>query len=286
MAIDYESLKDWKVDPVEHLYSSKDAILYALGIGVGSDPCDENQLRFLYEKQLEILPTFPTVLGYPWGWIYKVNAGATRLKHMLAEQSIHIHKLLSREGEVISCLGVTGIVDKGKDKGALIYTERKVYEKKSGDLLCTLSNTMFCRADGGFGGPSGPVRRPQEIPQRPVDQICELPSLRQSALIYRLCGDQNPLHIDPIVARAAGFERPILHGLCTFGMAAHAILKSYCNYVPEKMLSISGRFSAPVFPGETVLVEMWREVDAVLFRAKVSERNAVVINNGRAEISI
>lgn len=284
MAIDYERLKDWKVDPVEHLYSSKDAILYALGIGVGADPCDENQLRFLYEKQLEIFPTFPTVLGYPWGWIYKVNAGATRLKHVLAEQGIQIHKLPPPEGGVISHLGVTGIVDKGADKGALIYTERKVYEKKSGDLLCTLSNTMFCRADGGFGGPSGPVRPPQEIPQRPADQTCELPSLRQSALIYRLCGDQNPLHIDPTVARAAGFERPILHGLCTFGMAGHALLKTFCNYDPGKLLSVAGRFSAPVFPGETIRVEMWRDEEAVLFRATVPERNAVVINNGKAEI--
>lgn len=285
MALDYERLKNWKVEPVAHQYSTRDAILYALGIGLGFDPVEEKQLRFLYEKQIHALPTLATVLGYPWGWIYQVNAGATRLKHVLAEQGIRIHKLPPPEGEVISYLGVTDIVDKGKEKGALIYTERKVYEKKSGDLLCTLSNTMFCRADGGFGGPTGPVRVPQGIPDRAPDQVCELPSLRQAALIYRLCGDRNPLHVDPTVAREAGFNRPILHGLCTFGMAGHALLKTYCDYDPVKLLLMEGRFSAPVFPGETVCTEMWREGSVVIFRARVTERNVVVINNGKAEIS-
>jgi acyl dehydratase len=285
MPLDYQRLKNWKVEPVTHLYSTRDTILYALGVGLGFDPVDENQLRFLYEKELHPLPTLATVLGYPWGWVYQVNAGATRVKHVLAEQGITIHKLPPAAGEVISHLGVTDIVDKGKDKGALIYTERKVYDKKSGDLLCTLSNTMFCRADGGFGGPAGPVRVPQAIPDRSPDQVCELPNLPQSALIYRLCGDRNPLHIDPAVARAAGFSRPILHGLCTFGMAGHALLKTYCNYDPAKLLSMEGRFSAPVFPGETVSTEMWRQGNVVVFRARVAGRNAVVINNGKAEIS-
>jgi len=284
MALDYERLKDWKVEPVAHSYSARDTILYALGTGLGFDPVDEKQLHFLYEKQLLALPTLATVLGYPWGWIYKVNAGATRLKHVLAEQGIRIHKLPPAEGEVISHLVVTNIVDKGKDKGALIYTERKVFEKKTGDLLCTLFNTMFCRADGGFGGPTGPVRVPQKMPDRAPDQVCELPILPQAALIYRLCGDRNPLHVDPAVARAAGFDRPILHGLCTFGMVGHALLKTYCKYDPAKLVSIEGRFSAPVFPGETVCTEMWQEGSVVLFRAKVAKRDAVVINNGKAEL--
>lgn len=285
MPLDYEKLKKWKVEPVTHQYSSRDTILYALGIGLGFDPADEQQLRFLHDKQLQVLPTLATVLGYPWGWIYKVNAGATRLRHVLAEQGITIHKLPPPQGEVVSHLGVTHIVDKGRDKGALIFTERKVYEKHSGDLLCTLTNTMFCRGDGGFGGPDGPLRAPQPIPQRAPDAVCELPSLAQAALIYQLCGDRNPLHVDPAVALAAGFKRPILHGLCTFGMAGHALLKTYCNYDPAKLLAIEGRFSAPVFPGETVTTEMWREQNTVVFRAKVAARDAVVINNGRAEIS-
>jgi acyl dehydratase len=285
MPLDYEKLKNWKVEPVTHQYTSRDAILYALGIGLGFDPVDENELRFLHEKNLQALPTLATVLGYPWGWIYKVNAGATRLRHVLAEQGITIHKLPPPQGEVISHLGVTHIVDKGKDRGALIFTERKVYEKQSGDLLCTLSNTMFCRGDGGFDGPAGPLRAPQAIPQRAPDAVCALPSLPQAALIYQLCGDRNPLHVDPAVAQAAGFKRPILHGLCTFGMAGHALLKTYCDYDSSKLLAMEGRFSAPVFPGETVTTEMWREAETVVFRASVAGRDAVVINNGHAVIS-
>lgn len=285
MPLDYEKLKNWQVEPVTHQYSSRDAILYALGIGLGFDPVDEQQLRFLHDKQLQTLPTLATVLGYPWGWIYKVNAGATRLRHVLAEQGITIHKLPPPQGEVISHLGVTHIVDKGRDKGALIFTERRIYEKQSGDLLCTLTNTMFCRGDGGFGGPDGPVRAPHAIPQRAPDAVCELPSLPQAALIYQLCGDRNPLHVDPAVALAAGFKRPILHGLCTFGMAGHALLKTCCNYDPAKLLAIEGRFSAPVFPGEAVTTEIWREGNTVAFRSKIAARDAVVINNGRAEIS-
>lgn len=284
MALDYERLKNWSVEPVVHEYSARDAILYALGVGLGADPVDADQLRFVYEKEFRVMPTFATVLGYPWGWIYQVNAGATRLKHVLAEQGVTIHKLPAAAGAVVSHLGVTHIVDKGKDRGALIYTERKVYEKSTGDLLATLSNTMFCRADGGFGGPSGPVRTPQAIPGRPPDWTCELPSVPQAALLYRLCGDHNPLHADPAVARAAGFARPILHGLCTFGMAAHGLLRMCCGYDPARLLAIEGRFSAPVFPGETVSVDAWREADVVVFRARVAARDAVVINNGRAQV--
>jgi acyl dehydratase len=285
MSLDYERLKNWEVEPIVHRYSEADTILYALGVGLGSDPVDEDQLQFVYEKQLRVMPTFPSVLGYPWGWIYKVNAGATRLKHVLAEQGVRVHKLPPPEGEVVSHLRVTHIVDKGKEKGALIYTERKVYESSSGDLLCTLSNTMYCRADGGFGGPSGPVPVPQKIPDHVPDKVCELATVPQAALIYRLCGDRNPLHAEPTVARAAGFARPILHGLCTFGMAARAIMQTCCDHDPARLLSLEGRFSAPVFPGETLLTEMWCDGTTVVYRTRVAERDAVVINNGKAEVA-
>ena len=283
MALDYERLKNWRVDPVEHRYAVNDAILYALGVGLGFDPCDERELDFLYEARLKVLPTLATVLANPWGWLFKINVGATRAKHVLAEQGVTIHKLPPPAGTVVSELAVTSIIDKGREKGALVYTERTLHDKATGDLLCTLTNTMFCRADGGFGGPAGPVPTPQAIPERAPDESCGLPSLRQSALIYRLCGDRNPLHIDPAAARKAGFDRPILHGLCTFGMAGHALLKTYCAYDPGRLRAITGRFSRPVFPGETVTTDLWQDGNAVLFRARVGDR--VVLDNGRAEIS-
>lgn len=282
MALDYERLKNWRVDPVEHRYTANDAILYALGIGLGFDPLDERELDFLYETRLKVLPTLATVLANPWGWLFKINVGATRAKHVLAEQGVMIHKLPPPEGTVVSELAVKSIIDKGAEKGALVYTERTLHDKATGDLLCTLTNTMFCRADGGFNGPGGPVPVPPAIPDRAPDHSCELPTLRQSALIYRLCGDRNPLHIDPEVARKAGFDRPILHGLCTFGMAGHALLKTYCDHDPARLQSITGRFSRPVFPGETVTTDMWQDDGVVLFRARVGER--VVIDNGRAEV--
>jgi acyl dehydratase len=282
VALDYERLKDWRVDPVEHRYTANDAILYALGVGFGFDPLDERELDFLYEARLKALPTLATVLANPWGWLFKINVGATRAKHVLAEQGVTIHKLPPPEGTVVSELRVANIIDKGAEKGALVYTERTLHDKATGDLLCTLTNTMFCRADGGFNGPGGPVPVPPAIPDRAPDHACDLPTLRQSALIYRLCGDRNPLHIDPAVARKAGFDRPILHGLCTFGMAGHALLKTCCDYDPVRLSSITGRFSRPVYPGETVTTDMWRDGNVVLFRAKVGER--VVIDNGRAEI--
>ena len=284
MALDYERLKNWRVDPVEHRYTANDAILYALGVGLGFDPLDERELDFLYEARLKVLPTLSTVLANPWGWLFKIDVGATRAKHVLAEQGVAIHKLPPAEGTVVSELRVTNIVDKGAEKGALVYTERTLHDKATGDLLCTLTNTMFCRADGGFGGPAGPVPAPPAIPGRAPDHACDLPSLRQSALIYRLCGDRNPLHIDPAMARKAGFDRPILHGLCTFGMAGHALLKTCCDYDPARLSSITGRFSRPVYPRETVTTDMWRDGAAVLFRARVGER--VVIDNGRAEIRL
>ena len=166
----------------------------------------------------------------------------------------------------------------------MIVTERKVYEKKSGDLLSTLLSTSFCRGDGGFGGPTGPVRQPHAVPETPPQLTCELPTLPQAALIYRLSGDYNPLHSDPAHAKRVGFERPILHGLCTLGVAGHALLKTCCDYDPTRLKSMEVRFSAPIYPGETIRTEMWKSGNVVSFRCVVVERDKVVLNNGRAEI--
>jgi acyl dehydratase len=124
------------------------------------------------------------------------------------------------------------------------------------------------------------------IPERAPDAVCDLPTRPETALIYRLSGDPNPLHVDPAVAKAAGFPRPILHGLATFGIAGHAILKRLCDYDPARLSAIAGRFSAPVFPGETIRTEMWRDGTVVSFRARVLERDVIALNNGRAKIVI
>ena len=285
MAFVYEKLMGLEVPEVEHRYTQRDTMLYALGVGLGADPLDEAQLPFVYEERLKMLPTMPVVLGYPGSWSRTMNTGINYLKVVHGEQSLQIHKLPPPEGTLLGRTKVIGIVDKGADKGALIYLERKVVDKATGELLCTLNSTTFARGDGGYGGPSSPVREPREMPGGKPDLACDLPTLPQAALVYRLSGDYNPLHSDPKTAKAAGFPRPILHGLCTFGVAGHALLKTVCGYDPLRLTRMEARFSSPVFPGETIRTELWRKGKAVFFRASAVGRDAVVLDNGYAEIA-
>ncbi|GAA4336139.1 MaoC/PaaZ C-terminal domain-containing protein [Pigmentiphaga soli] len=284
MPLDYDKLIDFKVEGLVHRYGPKDTMLYALGVGLGEDPLDERQLAFVYEKELKALPTMAAVLAYPHAWLEGAKAGIDRVRQLHGEQGIRIHKPIPPAGELIGSSAVTRIVDKGKDKGALVYSERKVHDRASGDLIFTATATSFCRADGGFGGPSGPAKPIPAIPDREPDAACELRTLPQQALIYRLSGDMNRLHADPATGRAAGFPGPILHGLCTFGVAGHALLRTLCDYDPARLAAMDVRFSAPVFPGETILTEMWREDGRVLFRSSVPAREVVVLNNGVAEV--
>ncbi|OGA25091.1 MAG: 3-alpha,7-alpha,12-alpha-trihydroxy-5-beta-cholest-24-enoyl-CoA hydratase [Betaproteobacteria bacterium RIFCSPLOWO2_02_FULL_67_26] len=284
MAIHYEKLVRWEIPEVEQHLTRRDTILYALGVGLGADPCDADQLRFVYENGLQALPTMAIVLGYPGPWHAHPDTGITRSHVVHGEQGLRIVKPLPVEGDILGKTRVTGVVDKGKDKGALVMTECTVREKASGEVVCTLTSTTFCRADGGFSGPSGPVKAPREIPESPPQHVCDLPTLPQAALIYRLSGDYNPLHADPAYAKKAGFRMPILHGRCTFSVAGHAILKTLCGYDPSRLVAMEGRFSSPVYPGETIRTEMWRDGNVVSFRSTVPARGVTVLDNGRAEI--
>ncbi len=285
MAIDYDKLKNWTFDPVEQSYSFRDTILYALGLGYSADPLDEAQLRFTYEENLQAPPTMAVVLAGP-GFIWRnPEMGVDWVKILHGEQSLEIHKPLPAEATVVGQSRIVDIIDKGADKGALIYQERKLTDKATGDHLATLTSTTFARGDGGFGGPSGPTKDVHALPEREPDEVRDLATLPQAALIYRLSGDYNPLHADPKVAAGAGFKAPILHGLCTLGVAGHAILASQCGYDPARFKSLQLRFSAPVYPGETIRTEMWRDGDVVSFRARVVERDLVVLNNGKAVVA-
>jgi acyl dehydratase len=285
MAIDYEKLRALKVPEVEQTYGEKDAILYALGVGFGHDPMDADELAFVYEKGLKLLPTFALTLGYPGFWVRDLDTGIDWVKVVLGEQAMRLHRPLPPTGTVIGCTRVVEVIDKGAGKGALLLSERSILDKASGAPIATLTQTTFCRGDGGFGGPPRESPRPHVLPEREPDLICDLPTQPEAALIYRLSGDPNPLHVDPVVAQRAGFPRPILHGLATFGVAAHAVVKTVCGYAPERLSAIAGRFSAPVFPGETIRTEMWRDGAVVSFRARVVGRDVIAINNGCAEVN-
>jgi len=282
MAIDYDKLINWKFDPIESEYTSKDSILYALGVGLSADPMDMDQLRFTYEEDQLALPSMAVVLAYPGFFLKDPEFGVDWVKVLHGEQGIEIHKTLPAAAKVVGETRFTEIIDKGEGRGALLFSERKVFEKSTGDLLCTLTSTTFARGDGGFGGPAVDAPKPHSIPDRTPDSVVEFPTLPQAALIYRLSGDMNPLHADPRVAKAAGFEQPILHGLATLGVAGHALLKDVCGYNPEKFKSMALRFTSPVYPGETIQTEIWKDGSEVSFRSRVKERDVVVLNNGHA----
>ena len=284
MAIVYDKLLALKIPPVAHDYTEKDAMLYALGLGLGMDPMNEDELAFVYEKSLKVLPTFCVVLGYSPYWLRTPESGVNWTKVVHGETGFTLHRPIPPKDSVVGQTKITEVIDKGEGKGALVFSERKVTDKATGAPIATLTQTTFCRGDGGFGGPAREAPTPHPIPERKPDMVCDLPTRPEMALIYRLSGDINPLHAEPEFAKAAGFPRPILHGLATFGVAGHAVLKSVCGYDPAKVTGMKGRFSAPVYPGETLRTEIWKDGSVVSFRTSVVERNIVAFNNGRAEV--
>lgn len=284
MPIDRDALLAWEIPEVQHTYTERDTILYALGLGLGMDPMSED-LRFTYERGLRALPTMAVILGYPGFWMSDPRTGVNWKALLHGEQSFRNFKPLPASGTVVGRTRVKEVLDKGPGKGALVFSEREVIDAATGDRLSLLQSTSVLRADGGFGGPSGPVPTPASIPDRVPDHVVDCPTLRQAALIYRLSGDYNPLHADPKIAETAGFQRPILHGLCTFGMAGYALLKTLCDFEPARLHAMQCRFSASVLPGETLRTEIWHDGDAVAFRVSVPARQVIVLNNGRAELS-
>jgi acyl dehydratase len=284
MTIVYDKLMALKVEPAVQVYDAKDCMLYALGVGLGHDPMNEDELAFVYEKDLKVLPTMATVIGHSGSLVRDRNTGIDWVMVVNGEQGFTLHRPLTGRGEVVGHTRIVDVVDKGAGKGALLLTERKINDKATGDLIATVTQTIFCRGDGGFGGPPRQTPPPHPLPTRAPDTVCDFGTRPEAALIYRLSGDYNPLHADPAVARAAGFDRPILHGLGTFGVSGHALLKTMCCYDPARLISFSCRFSAPVFPGETVRTEMWRDGAVVSYRARVLERDVIAINHGRAEV--
>jgi len=282
--IDYKLLVGMTVDERETTYRIEDTLLYALSLGFGADPTDPNQLKYVYEEGLETLPCMSLVLSYPGFWLKDPKYQVDWPKILHAEEAFEIHAPLPVAGTVTGRTVITYIVDRGADKGAFIYSTKDVRNKVDGRLLASTSSTTVARGDGGFDGPTGPKPEVVEVPNRAPDLICALPSLPQQALIYRLCGDMNPLHADPAIAKKGGFDRPILHGRATMGIAQHAIIKSCCDYQASRLKSMKLRFSAPFFPGETLRTSLWQDGNKVFFTASSVERGVMVLNNGLATI--
>ncbi len=290
--IDYKALKAWSFPVVEHAYTADDAMLYALAVGVGADPLDERQLRFVNDTVPGTplaLPTFAVVLGFPGSWMNDPATGIDFSMIVHGEETVDWHRAIPPSGTAIARHRVTHVVDKGAGRGATVTYEKELTDKASGERLATVTHTTFCRGDGGFSARDGagdPAPTPQpKVPLRTADRVVDLATLPQQALIYRLCADRNPLHSEPAVARKAGFPQPILHGLGTYGVACHAMLAALCDYDPARLERLSVRFSSPVFPGETIRFEIYDEGGEFAFRARIAERDKVVLDYGRAVIT-
>jgi acyl dehydratase len=195
------------------------------------------------------------------------------------EQKIELHQPLASHGRFVAESRTTGVFDKGENKGALVIVE-SVWRDEAGAKVATVTQTNFARGDGGFGGPSQGAPEPHAVPQRAPDLSLDIATRPDQALVYRLSGDRNPLHAEPDSARRSGFPRPILHGLCTYGITCRAVLQAITGYDPAPILSHQARFSAPVFPGDTLTVDLWKDGPQVSFEARVKARDAVVIRNG------
>lgn len=282
--MDYNLIKNWSFQDVDQTYTENDSILYALGIGFGQEPTHPDHLKYVYEQNLQTFPTMAVVLGYPGFWMKDPKAGINWVKLVHGEQRMTIHRPLPPAGRVIGRSRISHVIDKGAEKGALVITERTLHDG-AGNLLITIAQTTFCRGDGGLSQSDESPTALQATPDRAPDMVCAIPTLPQAALIYRLCADNNPLHADPAVAEKAGYPRPILHGLCTYGVAARAIVQAACDNDASRLVSMHTRFSSPVYPGETVVCEIWKDTGHdVRFRAKVAERDVVVLSNGFAGI--
>ncbi len=277
-----EAVRNFRFETVAHTYSRKDSMLYALGLGYGSEPTDPAQLAFVYEDNLRIVPSMCCVLAHPGMWVRNPDLGIDWLKMLHGEQSFEIHNPIPPEGTVVGTYENVAVEDKGAGKGAILHQIKKLNDKASGQLLATVRSVLFMRGDGGRGDFGEAPEPAQPLPERAPSSSCEIATLAQSALIYRLSGDYNPIHADPAAATKAGFEAPILHGLCTLGVATRALLSTFANGAPERLKSLSVRFSRPVFPGETIKTEFFGAGGEVRFRSRVVERDVIVLDRGSA----
>ena len=283
MPLNYDALMGTRMADKPTHYGDKDGMLYALGVGFGSDPMDENELPYVFEnRSLKVVPTMASILT-PGDLL--ADCGLDYSLMVLGEQKLDLFRPLPAKGRLLTDSRVVSVFDKGPDIGAVISVESEVRLAKDDTALFTVGSTLIARGDGGFGGPIGKGPKAHQLPQREPDMSCDLETQADQALLFRLCRDRNPLHADPSLARQAGFERPILHGLCTYGIACRAILKTICDYDFTLISGFNVRFTAPVYPGETITTEMWQDRNVVSFRCRVKERDALVIDNGRCTLA-
>jgi acyl dehydratase len=228
------------------------------------------------------VPTYATLLSQGGSKaIAGIGLNVTRILH--GEERLVVHRPLPPSAELVSSSWVSEVVDKGPEKGAIITvtTEGRL---RTGEALYSADHVIFARGDGGLGGPTTSKAAQHVLPERKPDLVHLTQTRRDEALLYRLNGDRNPLHVDPEAARRAGFPAPILHGMCSYGMACRAVLASVCDYDASRIRSFDARFSSPVFPGEAIHTDIWVDGDVVSFRSRVEARGVTTLTNGRCVV--
>ena len=262
--------------------SPRDASLYALGVGLGDDPLDRAQLKYLYEQHPGFcaVPTQPVTMGF-FRWVLTPEFGidVTRVVH--GAERLTLHGPIPTSGRILAKLRILGIEDKGESRGAVVSSRRDIRLEGHDTPFATIETLTFCRGDGGSGTIGEPLQLATPLPDREPGTRCSVEIPGNAALIYRLSGDENPLHIDPDYAARAGFPKPILHGLCTFAAVTRTIWS-----VPSPardLYQVGCRFSGVVYPGDTLDVEQWQSADGISFQAKVGTR--VVVTQGWASFS-
>lgn len=283
--ININALKGKRFEAVTESYDVDRTILYALGVGAASENV-EAELGFVYGPELKALPTMAIVLANEPFWMDDPDLAITFSHALHGEQRLTIEGPLPVAGTVTGQCSIDALYDKG-EKGAVLILKRELRNAETGGPIATMRSSVFLRADGGFGGASDGQPAPYAIPDRAPDLCDETATRPDQALLYRLSGDWNPLHADPDSAKAAGFESPILQGLCTYGFAGRVIVKSLCKGDATRLTRLDVRFSAPVYPGETLLTQIWRQSESLAaFRVSIKERNIVALNNGFAQIRV
>lgn len=263
-------------DPFESSWNSKDALLYAVGIGAGVE-----DLAFTTENtngvDQQVFPTFPVVVGWGMGSAMR-NIGSFNPAMLVhGQQAVTLHKPVPVSGKVRGTSRITGIYDKGK--GAVVASQTDIVDAADGSAMFTLNSSVFIRGEGGWGGDRGPGGEKNTPPTRDADHTVKYQTSIHQALTYRLSGDRNPLHSDPSFAAMGGFDRPILHGLCTYGFTGRGLLSALCDNDASRFTHIEGRFASPVIPGEELTIAMWKTAPGeAVFTTSVGSR--VVIDQG------
>lgn len=279
MPIDIDKAVGAELAGGQYSWNEEDLILYGLGVGAGDPPTEPTELKYVYEGDLQAVPTFGSIPPFgimmSLGTVEGFELDLSRILH--GDQTLTVHRSIPTSGTVTQSGTVVAVYDKGK--GALIVLEVLSTLEKTGELLFTNRSGVYVRGEGGFGGESGPAAG-NTPPERAPDHVVESPTLPQQALLYRMAsGDKNPLHADPAFAAFAGFDRPILHGLCTYGIVSKAVVESALGGEPESVETYTARFTGHVFPGETLVTKVWEEGDRYLVETETKERGKKVLSN-------